>query len=71
MSRDASLHEKTVQRVAELEQPRRRRVTTSTRRTINSYTVKVDERVMATARRIANGDMTRIKIVNAEEVIVR
>jgi hypothetical protein len=33
--------------------------------------VKVDQRVMAVARQLAGGDMTRIRIVHELEVIVR
>jgi hypothetical protein len=70
MSRDASLHEKTVQKAAAIDQPRRRRAA-PTRRAVTTRVVKVDRRVMATARRLAGGDMTRIEIRNSQEVIVR
>jgi len=72
MTRDASLHEKAVQKVAAdaVHLPKRTRAKT-TRRAITTHTVKVDQRVMAVARRLAKGDMTRIEIRSAEEVIVR
>lgn len=72
MSRDATLHEHTVKKVAAdaVDIPKRRRAA-PTRRAVTTHTVTVDKRVMAVARRLAKGDMTRIEIRNAEEVIVR
>jgi hypothetical protein len=72
MSRDAALHERTVQKVAAdaINLPKRTRAK-ATRRAITTRTVRVDQRVMAVARELAGGDMSRIRIVHELEVIVR
>lgn len=72
MSKDASLHEHAVKKVAAdaVNLPKRERAK-PTRRAVTTHTVTVDKRVMAVARRLAKGDMTRIEIRNAEEVVVR
>lgn len=73
MSRDASLHEKTVQKVARgAVNPPKRHQPPRTRRVIATYTVTVDPRVMKAAKEIkSEGIYTRIEIISAEEVIVR
>jgi hypothetical protein len=72
MSRDASVHEKTVQAVARgAVNPPKRHAPPRQRRIIATYTVTVDRRVWEKARELAGGDMTRITIISATEVIVR
>ena len=72
MSRDASLHEHTVQAVAHdtINLPKRR-ASPRQRRAITVRTVTVDPRVMKVARGLAGGDMRRIEIISETEVIVR
>lgn len=70
MSHTANLHETTVQNAASLTgafAPKRTRKP----RTPKGLThIIVDPRVMAEAKRLARGDLTRLEIIDAETVIV-
>lgn len=72
MSKDATLHEKTVQKVARdaVSLPKRKRAT-ARRRAINTRNIRVDGRVWKVARELAAGDLTRLEIISEREVIVR
>lgn len=72
MSKDATLHEKTVQKVArgEVSKPKRKRAAPTKRATTTRH-IRVDGRVWKVACELAAGDLTRLEVISAEEVIVR
>lgn len=71
MARTASLHESTVQRADALIGAHRKPRTRAAARTPKGMThIIVDPRVMAAAKRLAKGDLTRLEIVDAETVII-
>lgn len=69
--RDASLHESTVKKAATLagahaKKPRGKAANKNTRVRVQ----KVDPRVMKTAKKLAGGDVSRLKIINTTTVVV-
>lgn len=65
------LHESTVQNAEQHARQPRRRGPDQRPRTTLTRSVKVDPRVMKVAKRLVNGDVSRITIVDATTVIVR
>lgn len=67
-----SVHEKTVQEahVHAAKHARKRPRAKAGNKNTRITTIKVDERVMKTAKQLAKGDASRIKIIDATTVIV-
>jgi len=68
-----SVHEKTVKdaakHAADRASKKKARAKASNKNTRVTYT-KVDERVLSTAKKLARGDLSRLKIIDATTVVV-
>lgn len=70
ITKDASLHERTVQKIAAEQVAVARRVRSMNRRTSGAWSIKVDPRVWAVALELADGDALRIRVIHSTEVLV-
>lgn len=70
MTHTASLHETTVQNAAALTGAFKSKRARKARTPKGMTHIIVDPRVMAEAKRLARGDLSRLEIVDAETVIV-